>query len=163
MFNTAVRTLLPCLEHTCMLQSDSPLQAASPEIWTGSKPPNSLSLSTPFSKIIFQWVFPKSWANSSSCILPWPGASCPSLPPGSLYLCQTNEHVFICPGTLRFLLQTQICRVLQITVFFLRLPLQDHFSLTSTSLLLILYSYLLLVLLPIMHCELIHDVNDTFC
>lgn len=84
----------------------------------------------------------------------------PSPPPGSLHLCQTNEHVFVRPGTLCFLLQIW---VLQVAVFFLRLTLQDHFSLTSTSLLLILYSYLLLASATHDAFELIHDLNDTFC
>lgn len=133
-----------------------PTTGCFPRNMDGFKTPNSLSLSTPMgvSKKLgkfFVVYSPVAWR-----WLPFPASRiAPSL--------QKNEHVFVCPGTLRFLLQMQICRVLQITVFFLRLPLQDHFSLTSTSLLLILYSYLLLVLVPIMHCELIQDVNDTFC
>lgn len=79
--------------------------------------------------------------------LPWSGSGCP-YPPSSIAL--PNKWAiffFFCRGTLSFLLQIWV--LFQVTVvFFLNsffsLPLQDHFSWTSTALLLAVCLCLLL-------------------
>lgn len=95
MFNTAVRTLLPVLGAHLPAPISLPTTGCFPRTTDGFKTHNSLSPFTPFSKIIFQWVFPKSWANSSSCILPWPGNGCPHpLQDHSIFAKQMNTFLY---------------------------------------------------------------------
>lgn len=162
MFNTAVRTLLPVLGAQLHAPVWLPTTGCFPRTYGQAQTPQfPMSSSTHFSIIIFWRIFPKAEQILPHVLSHGLAPTAPSLPSGSLHLCQTNEHFFVCSGTLSFLLQVWVFRI---TVFlflgsFLRLPLRDHFSCTSTSLLLLFAAGLCY---PWCIVPLIHDLNDAF-
>lgn len=90
------QNLASCAWSTAACPSLTPHHGLLPQnLWTGSNPQFFISPPTHFSIIVFQWMFPKSWTNSSSCTLPWPGTGCP-FPPSRIAPSLPNKWTLFC-------------------------------------------------------------------